>query len=372
MKFEIKSDDLITAVSLVERISKKRSVVNSPYVHGILIEAIGGDVVFTSMNNMGVRVQQEANIFDEGSVLIPGSLLYGVAVNLGSGVQVNIECSGTTLTILTKGNETSIEIYDKKEFPAFSKIDKKGEFSVHSQHLIHGIESVSYVASPTVARMVLATLYMHTKDKNLILVSSDPFRVARKEIKNTDIKNDVSLLIPIENIPDILYLIRSIRGMVTISYNDSYVSFSADNIYFFSSIFDGDYVDYANIIPQKTITDIEIEKQALTSFFKKVGYFSEKKDGYRDMIMEVNKEKNICVCTASTKGVGTVKDIIPAVIRGDSITERFNYPYIADSLQSITTDTLTISFQGEGQPILIQNKGEDTFSYVLAPLHTNE
>lgn len=369
MKLEIKVEELFQYVSIVERVSKKRSLGNNPLLHSILLEAKDGKLILKAINNMGICVEQEASIFKEGSVLVPGSILYGLVANFPPEINISIEKLGNTLQIKSPTSEVEIEIYDEKEFPSFLAInDEKGEIFINSNILINGIESVAYASQPSISMPTLASLYIYTENNGMVFVAADTHRMAESKTDMVNTSEDISLLIPIENVPDILFLLKSIgETEVKVSFNKQHAIFSVEGIVFFTRLVDGDFPDYRSIIPKNTQTTVTMKKSDLSTLFKKVNYLSSK---FKEMTIEVKSKSAQTVCTIENKGVGKITEKISSKIIGSDVVEKFNYSYINDSLQSINTDEITMSFGGDKQPMIIQNTSDKSFTYVVAPLLT--
>ena len=368
MKLDIKAESIFQYVSLVERVSKKKSLGNNPLLHSIFIEAKNGKIILKSINNMGILVEQDATIFKEGRVLVPGSILYGLVANFPPEVNIQFEKINNILKIKSSNTEVDIEIYNEEDFPKFLDIEEKTKVAINSQILINGIESVAYTAQASISRPSLASLYIYTEGRGLVFVSADIHRIAESKIDTVKIDEDISALIPIENIPDILYLLKSIGSTdVNVSFNSQHAVFSVEGVKFFTRLVDGDFPDYRKIIPKNVTTTVVMKKNDLSLLFKKVNYLSSK---FKEMTIEVDLKNSQTICTIENKGVGKIKELIPSKISGDAIIEKFNYSFINDSLQSINTDELTMIFSGDKQPMVIQNTADTSFTYVVAPLIT--
>jgi len=365
MKFELTAEDFFKCVSLADRVSKKRSVATNNLVHSIHIEAKEDMIILKAMNSMGISITQPATVFKDGSVLLPGSVLHGFVSNISPEAVLSIEKKGSMLSISTSHNEAEIELFKEEEFPSFPEIENTTTFEVLKEVLLQGIENVSHIASPILSKPELATLHIYTKDDILHFVAGDRSRMAEKKMLNTKIEKDVYILLPIENVPDVYYLLKSVYKPVKVSFNEQYVSFESDGIYFFSRLIDGSFPKYLDLIPKSSVSEVKLIKNDLLSFFKKAPYFSDK---FNRMKVEADSEKKTCVCTVENSGVGKTREIIPSDVIGESFSAKFDYQYIYDPLQSITSNHLKIIFYGLGKPAVIKDTNDDSFTYIVAPI----
>jgi DNA polymerase-3 subunit beta len=60
---------------------------------------------------------------------------------------------------------------------------------------------------------------------------------------------------------------------------------------------------------------------------------------------------------------------LDAAVTGDDIEMNFNYAYILDGLQSVTTDSASLQFAGEGKPTMLGSVGDKSFLYIVMPMN---
>jgi DNA polymerase III sliding clamp (beta) subunit (PCNA family) len=60
---------------------------------------------------------------------------------------------------------------------------------------------------------------------------------------------------------------------------------------------------------------------------------------------------------------------VDAVVEGDDISINVNHRYFTDCFQSITTDSLSLNFNGQAKPIIVQGIGDTSFLYLVMPMN---
>jgi DNA polymerase III sliding clamp (beta) subunit (PCNA family) len=66
------------------------------------------------------------------------------------------------------------------------------------------------------------------------------------------------------------------------------------------------------------------------------------------------------------KGAGKTK--IVAIIEGEPLTFAVNGRYITDFIKAMESDELVFSLVDHQKPMIITDKGNDTYTYVVRPL----
>ena len=79
-------------------------------------------------------------------------------------------------------------------------------------------------------------------------------------------------------------------------------------------------------------------------------------------------EKTIKVKTKNNN-IGENINKIEANIEGEDIEVNFNYKYITDCLNSITSDSVTLFFNGINKPLVIKGTSDRTFTYLVMPMN---
>jgi DNA polymerase-3 subunit beta len=85
-------------------------------------------------------------------------------------------------------------------------------------------------------------------------------------------------------------------------------------------------------------------------------------------IAAITGAKNIQVKTKNSN-IGENTNKIDAHIEGETIEVNFNYKYIVDCLNSITSDSISLSFNGVNKPLIIKGTSDKTFTYLVMPMN---
>ena len=272
------------------------------------------------------------------------------------------------MVIQTKHSKTVLNTQPYEDFPSLPTIQNDIIYTLKSDNLVKGIESVVYSASHSTIKPELSSVYVYEHDKKIFFVATDSFRLAEKttQIKDKNVLEQPFLL-PLRNAVEILRILNQIQDTdILVKVDKNQISFECKNIFITSRIIDGVFPDYKQIIPKDYISEVVVLKQDLLNIFKKINIFSDK---FGQVSIDVQPKKKTFVIHTNNNTVGQTSDSIDAVIKGEALTMSFNYRYIYDCLSSIHSDSITLLFTGVGKPLIIKGVSDESFLYLVMPMN---
>lgn len=364
MKLECKIEQLKDAVSQAERVVGKNLTL--PILNSILLTTSKNSLILRATNlNIGVEIQIPAKINKEGVAAISGSILNGIFSNFSKNEDVNLEEISGNLLITTKKSKIKIKGQPHDDFPTIPKITGTN-FEIDSSKLLDGIKSVYYSSLVSDIKPEISSVYIYTKDDNLVFVSTDSFRLAEKKIKTKGLPEIPGILIPFKNISEIVRIFGEYKGVLKISFNKNSISFSSDTVYLTSRVIDGIFPDYGQIIPKDSTTTVVVLKQDLLNALKLSNIFSDK---FNQVNLMVSPKEKIFELSSVNNDIGENRTQLDAALTGDTIELGFNYKYFLDCFQSITTDSMSIKFAGASRPIVVGAVSDPSFTYLIMPMN---
>ncbi len=364
MKIECSIEKIKNAVSQVERITGKNLTL--PVLSSILIIASGKSLKLRSTNlNLGIEIEIGAKIEREGTLAISGAVLNSVFSNISQNENISLEEKDGNLLIKTKKSQIKLKSQPHEDFPTIPIVTGKS-FDADSKKLIEGIKSVYYSSSVSDIKPEISSVFLHTKEENLVFVSTDSFRLAEKKVKIKGLEEITGIIIPFKNISEILRVFGEFQGVIKVCFNKNQISFSSDNIYLTSRIIDGIFPDYRQIIPKEATTEVVVLKQDLLNALKLSNVFSDK---FNQVNLKIIPKEKIFELSSSNNDIGENKTELDAVINGENVELSFNYKYFLDCFQSLNTDSVSIKMSGASRPIVISPVSDSSFTYLIMPMN---
>jgi len=229
-----------------------------------------------------------------------------------------------------------------------------------------GFRSVWYSASTSNIKPELSSVYIYKGDTGLVFVSTDSFRLAEKKVNTKLPVEFLQTLIPYKNVAEIVRLFEDNKEDITIVFEKNQAAFISKDLYLVSRLIDGSFPDYKQIIPKFYSTTSTILKNDLINSIKTSNIFS---DSLNQVKLKVDIEAKSLNIESKNNEVGEYKEAIKSSVVGDQIELNFNSKYLVDCMQSIPSDSLTLSFGGMGKPLAISGASDKSFLYIVMPMN---
>ncbi len=372
MKFEGNKTKIEVAIQKASRISGKHLTL--PVLACVYLEASDQDKLIIKSTNLdiGLEIDLKVKVLESGSMAVPANILVGT---LSSMKEENLvfESVENNLKIISGKNSALIKTLPHEDFPSIPKLDfsenektKNRKIKIDCSNLVLGFKSVWYSASNSNIKPELGSVFIYGGDTGLVFVSTDSFRLAEKRV-NTKINGDFQqILIPSKNALEALKLFEEYNGDIDIVFEKNQAAFVAGNIYMVSRLVDGSFPDYKQIVPKSFEGSAIVLKADLINAIKASNIFS---GPLNQVKLKLNiKEKSVQIESKNNE-IGEYKESVKANVSGSDLELSFNSKYIADCMQSISDDSLTLGFGGAGKPLSISGSSDKSFLYIVMPMN---
>lgn len=365
MKIECLKEKLLNIISKTDRVVGKKPTL--PILSCLLLEVKNNNLQIKATNtDLGIEAVIPVKVESEGVVAVLGSVFYNLISNIQGDKSVFLETVNQGLQIKTESGRAVIKTYPHDDFPTIPKVSDGLSFSLDSVKFINGLKSVLFSSSLSSVKPELSSVYIYTDNSDLVFVATDSFRLAEKRIKTTKDNDFFSILIPLKNIPDIIRIFEGFNGDISVCLSKNQISFSYEHNYLVSRVIDGVFPDYKQIIPNEYKTEVIILKQDLLAILKISNIFSDK---FNQVNLKISPSEKVFEITTKNSEIGESVNTIPASLSGEDIIVNFNYKYIIDCLQSIESDSVSLSFCGVSKPLTIRGVSNKTFTYIVMPMN---
>lgn len=364
MHFVTTKEKILKAVLIAERlVGKKESL---PVLSCIVLSVSKELSVRATNLEAGVEVRVGGEVIEPGIVAVPASIL-SQTLRVVSGDKITLRSENNNLHIESRGSKTLIKAISHEEFPSLASKEGGADVRISRESLLTALQSVSYAASSSMIRPELGSVYLSIKEESLTAVATDSFRLAEKSITGSVQGSPKDVLIPLKHVQELLHTLERLTDEhVTISIEDSQVILSGDNVQFVSRIIDGTFPNYKEIMPKTFSTEVTLLKGDFVETLRKARVFS---GADQHVGFHAYPKKKVFDITAQSAAVGEMSDSLEAALTGEDIDANFHIGYVADCIQSLSTDSIVLGFSGAGKPLVIRGVSEGSFTYLVMPLN---
>lgn len=347
-----------------ERVTSKNS--SLPILSSILLTTTNNTLIIRSTNlEVGVEFQIPAEVKEQGSIAIQGSLFSSILNSISEEEVVKINVVNNICKITTKTKNITIKGLPTEDYPTIPIIESSDEFTIKSVLFIQNIKSVLMSAAVSDIKPEISSVYMYQKNKELVFVATDSFRLAEKKTPFTGGNLNQGFILPIKNITEIIKILEPLNENILIKTTKTQIAFITKSVYITSRIIQGIYPDYEQILPKTQTTEVVLLKQDLINTLKLSTIFSDKFNKTQFIIDP--KIKKFIISTKNTE-VGETEVSLEAAVSGEPIDISLNSRHLFDCLNTINQDSVVLNFSGAQKPVCIKGVGDDSFVYLTMPL----
>lgn len=363
MKLVCIQENLSKGLSVVSRgIGKSPSL---PVLTNILLSTEKGRLKLQATDlEIGITYFLGSKIEKEGKITIPAQLLLGYITNLPP-TKINLEVKGNTLYVSCENFKADIKGISASEFPLIPKVEKEPVCVLSAQDLKEALSKVGFAAALEEARPEIAGIYMNIS-QNLKLAATDSFRLTEKIIKTKQPAKSMEVIVPSRTIQELTRIISEEAKDVSVLVSENQIAFKLDDCELVSRLVEGKYPDYKQIIPKEYTCQAVLDTADLLSSIRTASLFS--KSGAFDIKIEFKPKQNEVIVTSESGQVGSNVCKIKGKVEGKAEKVTFNYRYLLDGLDHITSSQVLLGVTGDATPACLKPIDEKDYTYIVMPI----
>ncbi len=361
MKLQVTQENLNRALGTVARVANSRNAL--PILANILVKTVNNRLSVAATNlDIAITHYIGAKVSEEGSVTVPARLMQDFVGSLPSGV-INLELEDSKLHIRTDQYKSTVNGIAADDFPVMPTIEGGKTWRINGSALKKALQQVAFAASNDESRPVLTGVLVHTVDGNLYMAATDSYRLAEKNLGPN--KEDVSLLVPVSAMQDLLRILSDSSEEVTVTHDEQQVLFQVGDVDLVARLIDGKYPDYRKLIPQTFTTSAQLKRTDFVNVTKVSSLFARESAG--SITIKVDEGIQELSIHAIASQLGENDAVAKGTITGDgSIT--LNSRYLLDGLQACGGDEISFGFNGKLEATLLQDATAEDYVHIIMPL----
>lgn len=367
LSFQVEKEVIYNGLKIVERATAQKGL--QPVLANILIEAVDKNKInlYATDFDLTIITSIEAQVNNAGSITLPAKKLLDIVSRLNDGI-INFELNATTMTITSNKSKFDIIGISASEFPKIETVSDETEFvDIDLKPFIMGIKEAGFAAATYESNNNLLSGVVCDISKNVLeIASTDGNRLARarKIITNREDKTQ-KLIIPAKVLQEFLKISYFIDEETIKLYTmTSKIMIKSDNITMISSLMNGQYPQYNQLIPQTFPKEAKINVSKIVSAIERVSTMVNEKTS----IVKFEFTQNNLSLKADTPEAGNSEDQIDIIYNGEDITIAFNYKYLLDCFKNIDSEDLIICMNTNLSATVIKPDNDEDFIYLVMPV----
>jgi len=361
MQAEVLHKDLVKLLGFTSRFVSNRSQL--PILSNIKIVAKAAKLTFEATNlEMSISGSIGAKVETEGEIAVPSRTLTDLIASLHT-EKLTIVSEGESLQISGENSKSSLSGMNTSDFPEIpNSLD--AELVIPQELFSKAVSQVLFSCSLELSRPALGGVLMLFSGNNLSLVTSDGFRLSRKDLALKS-KTDKKIIVP-KNI--LAELVRISQDEKEISFfageEDKQVLFGVGDIVLGSRMIEGEYPPFEKIIPVSSSITVDVDKEDLRGAIKTAAVFA--RDGANTA--KIHVEDSVVQVSAQSAQTGSQESTIEAKIEGPALDIVFNYRYLEDFLNIVKSESVTMKFNSATAAGVFLDSDDENYLHLIMPV----
>ncbi len=374
MELNIFKDKLNQSLLIIEPIIKRGTTLS--ILNNVLLETEKNFLKLSATNlETSIVWRILSKIKKEGKLLMPVSFLKSV-ISFFKKEIIKLESEGGSLILKTENQEIKIQGSNLDDFVIIPEIIIEDFIELNGNILLQGLNQLINIPLMSRIKPEISGIYFSFNKNKLEIAATDCIRLGCKTINLEEkIKKDFSFILPQIVVRDLINILSLRQMKFKFYYSPRQVlfewkgeEFSYPEILFSSSLIEGEYPNYQDIIPKKYTAQIIIDKEEIRNYLKTVNLFTGKTSEVKFTIFP--KENKLKILSQSPE-IGKNEVYLPIKIEEKIDKEleiSFNCRFLIDGLNNFKSAEVKFNFTDEENAMVITPIGDESYLYVLMPI----
>lgn len=363
MHFSCSVNDLVGALNIVTRAIAVRSTIQ--IMEGVLIVSCPEGLRLTCTDlALGIETHIQAEIVEEGSIVLPGKLLNEIVRKLPEG-QIEIKINDRNVaSIKCSGSRTTLAGLSAEEYPVLPDVGESKQITLSKSTLKDMIQRTAFAIATDETRPILTGCLVETEGSDLTIVALDGFRLAmRKETFDMELPS-LSAVVPGKVLSEIAKIMDDSDAPVTLLWGASHLLADMGETRVIARLLEGEFIRYRQILPTEFKTRIAVSKKDMEAAIDRASLMA--REGKNNLV-KLHMEENILLITSNAE-LGDVREEIPVHFEGRELNIAFNVRYISDTLRAIEDENIVLRFNSNVSPCVLCPTFGDKYLYLALPV----
>ena len=364
MKFSCEKYLLQSACGTASRAAASKSPI--PALEGLLLQASDRLTVTGYDLKKGIYTQLEAEVKEQGSVVV-GARLFGemirrlpdgiVTISTDINNNVNVKCGKSEFNFMGISPE---------DYPEMPVVDGVNNIALPQKILGSMINQTIFAVADNDMRPIYTGTLFDIEGEELTLVAVDGYRLAKRSEKLESAKmENCSFVVPGSALADIERICGDSEELVKISVGAKHISFSIGETVVVSRRLEGEFLNYKKSIPESFKYTVKVDRGEFMSAIDRVALIVSERNT-SPVRMSFNDGNIDCLCVTP---IGRAEDVCTCEGSGEGLQIGFNDRYLKDALKAAAKEELNICLNSASSPCIITAAdGSENFTYMILPV----
>lgn len=362
MELTFEKNDLLETLQVLQSVASGRTTL--PILSNVLIHAADGVIECMATDlEVGIRMKVEGTITEDGAITVSAKKLADIVKELpDSPIHLATTANDRVEITCGEGIYKIIGMPDE-EFPQ-PPVVEGSTLTIGGETLLSVLQRTEYAASTEEVRYFLNGLYFNFLPHTTEVVATDGKRLALARCEPLTAPEEVEgFIVPLKAVREIARTFAD-SGEISISVFENQILFTDGNATLTTRLVEGDYPKYEKIIPESTEGRAIVAKEQILSATRRVALLSNPKNF--SIALEIDSEQ--VQVSAKTPELGEAHETLPVEDCTGSVRIGFDARLLIEAVAHIETESLSVEFSGELNPVLIKPKDSEDYISLIMPM----
>ena len=364
MKFSCEKYLLQSACGTASRAAASKSPI--PALEGLLLQASDRLTVTGYDLKKGIYTQLEADVKEQGSVVV-GARLFGEMIRrLPDGIVTISTDVNNNVDVKCGKSEFNFMGISPEDYPEMPVVDGVNNIALPQKILGSMINQTIFAVADNDMRPIYTGTLFDIEGEELTMVAVDGYRLAKRSEKlETARMENCSFVVPGSALADIERICGDSEELVKISVGAKHISFSIGETVVISRRLEGEFLNYKKSIPDSFKYTVKVDRGEFMSAIDRVSLIVSERNT-SPVRMNFNDGSIDCLCVTP---IGRAEDVCTCEGSGEGLQIGFNDRYLKDALKAAGTEELNVCLNSASSPCVITAAdGSENFTYMILPV----
>lgn len=372
---------IISRLELLDLINRAQGIVNPkpllPILANVCVQAANDEVVLTTMDSgIGIRCYCETKVLEEGTTTLPLKRLSQLVREL-TAMNLELTTQNDVTELLADTAKFKLIGMNPVDYPSLPDLSGAIKFVISQATLKEMFYRTSFAVPKDEQRFILTGVFVQIANSIATFVGTDGRSLSRSHVEvNLPKEFSGNYSIPLKAVEEIARnLVEDPQETATIHLLHDRIAVEANHVTIISKLLEGDYPDYAEVIPQTSESMVKVHREEFTSILRQIALFTSDKSPSARFALgdgELKLSKN-------SMDVGEGKVSMPVDYRGEKLEIAFNPHCMLNILRHCKQEIVTLGLIDPYNPGVVadQNSPYQTTAqpnplYVIMPMRLSE
>src|SRR5215211_5000977 len=248
---------------------------------GIMLRAAEGQLHLSATDmEISLRVSLDAQVEDEGAVVVPGRLLVDIVRLLPAGeVTIGHRAEEGVVELVCGTASYRLHTYAAEDFPRLPAVDASTAFTVDKEAFVDTIAKVSRSASRDESRPVLTGVLVRFEGDKLVMAATDSYRLSVKETALPEGPGrEVEAIVPARALAELARIAQGgDPGSLQVGVQENQVVFGVADVWLTARRIDGQFPNYKQLLPETFEAEVTMPREEFLDVVRRTSVLAHRK-----------------------------------------------------------------------------------------------